>query len=388
MNRFQQGQGIWLTGFCFAHRVRQQPPMDQDVPETVHSQDEILALAATPERLRHLARPLGFTETDYLHALELAGARPKQSDWVRMIGHFLLLYGTLLIMAGIAAFFAYNWAGLPAMAKFGLIEAGMALAIVLAWHRGLDSLIGKSALFSAAFVVGVLLAVYGQVYQTGADPYSLFLGWAVLIAAWTVIGRQAGLWMLMLVLLNLSLTLFWVQVLYPPSQIMDEVSQLLGPLFWLAHTMGDFRLAQLLFVFNASVLLLWEFFSARGVPWMQGRWFPRVVATGALAIIVSSTLILIFGSLLDINGRQPYASPLAFMIFTAACLWYYQKRCQDLFILTVCLLGVIVVITSWVARSSHGGFEIALTLSLLVIGQTAGAAFWLRGVARRWRTSV
>lgn len=361
---------------------------NQGVSDTEFNREEILALTATPERLRHLANPLGLTESGYEHALELAGARPKRSDWIRMTGHFLMLYGTLLVMAGIASFFAYNWAGLPAFAKFGLIEAGIVIAVVLAWHRGLDCLTGKSALFSAAFLVGVLLAIYGQVYQTGADPYGLFLGWAILITAWTLIGRQAGLWMLMLVLMNLSLTLFWVQVLYPPSQMMGEISQLLGPLVWLAHMMGDFRLAQLLFVFNASVLLLWEFFSARGVPWMQDRWFPRVVATGALAIIVSSTLILIFGSLFELDARQPYASPVLFFVFTAACLWYYQKRCRDLFILTVCLLGLIVVLTSWVARASNGGFEIAFTLSLLVIGQTAGAAFWLRSVARQWRASV
>ncbi len=44
----------------------------------------------------------------------------------------------------------------------------------------------------------ILLAVYGQTYQTGADPYELFFGWAILIIGWVAISRFAPLWPLLL----------------------------------------------------------------------------------------------------------------------------------------------------------------------------------------------
>jgi uncharacterized membrane protein len=350
--------------------------------------NELLDLPATTERLQYLARPLSLDESAYQQALKESGLLPDSRRWLSLMSRFLLVYASLLILSGIAAFFAFNWADLPALAKFGLIEAAIVISALLAWYRGLDTLQGQSALFASAFLVGVLLAVYGQVYQTGADPYGLFLGWSALILGWAIIGRQAGLWMLMVVLINLSLILYWVQVLYPPVGMGDDLARILGPMFWLTQTLSDFRLAQLVFVLNTAILLIWEFLAARGIPWMQGRWLPRVVASIALFAIVVATLMLIFASFIEAADRLQYVAPVGFVLFTALCLWYYQKRCHDLYILTVCLVGIIVVITSWIAHASHAGFDIALFLALLVIGQTAGAAVWLRKVAQDWRSEL
>jgi hypothetical protein len=110
-----------------------------------------------------------------------------------------------------------------------------------------------------------------------------------------------------------------------------------------------------------------------------------VVSSIALFAIVVATLMLIFAGFIHETERLQYAAPFGFALFTLLCLWYYQKRCHDLYILTACLVGIIVVITSWIAHASHAGFDIALFLALLVIGQTAGAAVWLRNVAQKWR---
>jgi uncharacterized membrane protein len=45
--------------------------------------------------------------------------------------------------------------------------------------------------------VGVLQAVFGQIYETGADSYVLFLIWALLIIGWVAIGGYAPLWLLL-----------------------------------------------------------------------------------------------------------------------------------------------------------------------------------------------
>jgi uncharacterized membrane protein len=337
-------------------------------------------LPATPTRLRYVAGRLGLGRRAYERAREIAGVAPDPQEWRVLIDRFLLIFGTALIVAGITAFFAYNWAGLHKFSKFGLIEAGIVASVGLAWWRGLDSGAGRSALFAAAFLVGVLFALYGQVYQTGADPYGLFVAWGLLVLGWVLIGNQAGLWMLLLVLTNLSVTLFWTQVLHPQPVDLG----VLGPLVALSGTFTDARLADLVFALNASALVLWELLARRGVSWMQGRTFPRVVSLFALAPVVVSSLTLILVPVLDDGSGWHVLALLFFFGFASVSLSYFRFRAHDLFILTVCLLGGILMVTSLVARFDQGSFGMFLVLAALVVGQTTGAAIWLRRVSQEW----
>ena len=344
-----------------------------------------LDAAVTAGQLKRAAAALGLSEPAYARAVELAGLSPDARGWTRGADRLLMAFGVMAVLAGITAFFAYNWAGLHEFAKFGLIEAGIVAAVVVTAWRGIDSAAGRGALFAAAFLVGILFAIYGQVYQTGADPYGLFMAWAVLIAAWVVIGRQAGLWMLLLILVDLSVILYWTQVLRPDSLAL--LGQLLGPLAGLFGAVTDGGLASLVFILNAGALAVWEWFARRGVPWMQGRWWPRIVAVLTLIVLVSGSLFYIFD--IRFGARDSWlilSGPVFFLAFAAASLWYYQFRQIDLFTLTATLLGGIVVITATLGRGmSWSGPGSALMLALLVIGQTAGAAYWVRQVAERSR---
>ena len=335
-------------------------------------------LPASSVRLRHVAARLRLSEETYTRAREIAGLAPDASEWRSLIDRFLLAFGAALIVAGVASFFAYNWAGLHRIWKFGLIEVGIVTGVALSAWRGLDSGPGKVALLAAGFLVGVLFAVYGQAYQTGADPYGLFVVWGLLIVGWAFIGRQAGLWMLLLVLVNLSVILYWTQVLFP-QRLSGNV---LGPLVGLAGTFTDPRLADLVFVLNASALLLWEALARRNVSWMRGRTLPRVVSLFALAPVLFSGLVLIVG--LESSSRWNGLALVLFGAFAWISLQYFRFRVHDLFILTVCVLGGITIVTTFVARFSGGGFGIAFVLAALVVGQTAGAAVWLRNVAQQW----
>ena len=337
------------------------------------------------ERLRLLAREFRFDEATYQRALQLSGLQTNQSKWIELISRFLMIYAVTLMIAGIASFFAYNWSELDRFAKFGLLEIAITACIFTAWFMKLDSLAGKVAFFAAGFLVGVLMAVFGQTYQTGADPYSLFLGWALLITPWASISRQPGLWLLLAVLLNLTLMLYWEQVINP--QMDNDIGQIFGPLFWLFLMMTDYKLAQLVFLLNGVVLIIWEFYITQNIAWMTGRWFPRIIACFALAAIVAATLLFIFIRSFDDIDSLLLLGAIGFAVFIGLSFWYYRKIQHDLFILACCVLSLIVVITSSIARTMEHNFEIAwLVLSLLVIAQTAGGAIWLRNVARDWRT--
>ena len=59
-------------------------------------------------------------------------------------------------------------------------------------------------LLSAMILVGGLMALFGQTYQTGADPWQLFFNWALLVFPWVLISRFHVMWLVWLGLLNLS----------------------------------------------------------------------------------------------------------------------------------------------------------------------------------------
>jgi len=219
--------------------------------------------AASYANVQEMAEQLNLSASAYWRAIEVAQLRPDREDWFRYVDRFLVAIGALLIVAGIAAFFAWNWADLGPMTKFALVESGIVAAVVLAWRLGLDSVAGRASLLAAAFLVGTFLAVFGQVYQTGADPYGLFLVWAVLTLPWAVIGRQAGVWLLLQILLNLTVIMYYTQVLHPPDGWW-QLSQLLGPMVWLGATLMDSTLGGYLFSLNAAALVIWEL-GARGV---------------------------------------------------------------------------------------------------------------------------
>ncbi len=225
--------------------------------------------------------------------------------------------------------------------------------------------------------------MYGQVYQTGADPYGLFLAWAVLILPWSIVGRQQGLWLLFVELLNLALIMYWTQVLEPPDGLWI-LGQLLGPIVWLGTLVTNSGLSSAVFCLNVIALVAWEVGSGRGVSWMAGDWFPRIVVFITLATVLPSTLLIILASTFGENIGLGPAPPILLGLATAGCLYYYQYRKQDLFILTCVAIACIMVVTSLAINVFLNDFGSMLFLAMLLIGQVAGSAYWLRNVARRW----
>lgn len=344
------------------------------------------SITASHSNIQELATELNLSEKAYARALQLAELAPDHSDWLRYISHFLMLVGALLVVTGISAFFAWNWADLSYMVKFALIQVGIVATAILAWRLGIDSIGGRASFFCSAFLVGVLLAVFGQVYQTGADPYGLFLGWALLILPWAIIGRQAGLWILFQSLLILALILYWTQVIDPPDGWW-QLSQLLGPLVWLSSTLMNSILASLVFSLNVVALIAWEIAANRNIAWVQGRTYPRIMAFGALGNVLIPTVIVIFGASLGVRGDLGVISPMLYTLATLAAFYYYQYRRPDLLMLTMVVFGAVLVFTTLFVRylaNESGGI---LILAMLLIGQVAGAAYWLRDVSRKWEAS-
>ncbi len=142
--------------------------------------------------------------------------------WARWAVRALLALGVAHLLAGIVFFFAYNWADMPAMAKFAVVEAGILICVAGAWIVRIDRPVGQSLLIGATVLTGVLLAVIGQVYQTGADAYELFLAWTLLVLPWVLASRSAAHWLVWLVVACFAAGLFAGQALVPMGLLRRE----------------------------------------------------------------------------------------------------------------------------------------------------------------------
>ncbi len=64
-------------------------------------------------------------------ALEAGGALPGAAEWRRFLDRLLLWMGAVMLAAGVIFFFAFNWAEMGRLAKIGLVEAPVVVALVL-----------------------------------------------------------------------------------------------------------------------------------------------------------------------------------------------------------------------------------------------------------------
>jgi hypothetical protein len=118
-------------------------------------------------------------------------------------------------------------------------------------------------LLSAGVLVGVFLAIFGQMYQTGADSFVLFLEWAVLIFGWAIISRFPAYWVLWVVLANLSVWLYFFRGI--DAFVAFEF------IFSPERTMSRFLFVDLALL-NGAILAAREWAVTRGVEWLKPNW--------------------------------------------------------------------------------------------------------------------
>jgi uncharacterized membrane protein len=298
-------------------------------------------------------------------ALRLAGVTPDRAQWQRFIEALLLGLGALLLAAGAIYFVAFNWQSLGRFGKFALVEIPIVVAIGLCGWRGLDTIVGKAALVAAALLVGALLALTGQVYQTGADTFELFAAWALGIAVWVAASRLAALWLLWLAIVNLAVAFYF--------------SAFPG-IFWIAF--GPRETLWTLFAFNTVVLVAWEGLAAFGVVWLRERWAARSIALVSGAAITLLAVWSVIGSFRSDSWPIP-----AYLAWLGGVYFAYRRRHPDLFVLAAAVLSVIAVITAAVAyrvatRGDAGGF---LVVGMVIVGMGSAGAWWLRRISAEER---
>ncbi|MCP4156087.1 MAG: DUF2157 domain-containing protein [bacterium] len=285
--------------------------------------------------------------------------------WTFWLNHVLLFLGTALVLSGIVFFFAFNWQKLTAFTKFAAIEAGLVICILLALKSGLDKPVGKVFAISAGLLVGVFLAVFGQVYQTGADSFEMFAGWTLLIAGWVVVSRSAAFWIMWLTILNIAVILYW--------------EQLLGP----ARIAPESMLFLALAVIDTAMLALSEWGRKKQIQWLAPRWYRQLLWVSILTFLVIPSMIFIID-----GGRLYILDFAAWILVMAAGYRYYRYYAPDLLSLTTWMLSLCAIILTGIGRvifhkSNDDIAFLFLFFGLIVVGVFSGAAYLLRIIAKQ-----
>ena len=323
------------------------------------------------------SREIGLAEVDRLRRaglvpagryLEAARLVRDAAFWAAWARRALLALGLGHLLAGIVFFFAYNWADLGEVQKFALIETGIVAAAVAALLAGLDRAAGQALLIGASVLVGVLFAVIGQVYQTGADAYELFTAWTLLILPFTLVSRSAPHWLVWLAVAAAALGLYGAQILVP-RQILTEA-----------------QAATMVGLFLGAALAGRELGLRAGLGWLAPAWTRLAVLAAALAALVTPTLAF---------ATRQHDEVLPLLMFPAAAAgaaYLYRRRLPDFGALAILVgfadlyliaLGTRVVMET--VELGDSGLPLLLALltawCLAVLGASAKLLAFLRGAA-------
>ncbi|MEH6631369.1 MAG: DUF2157 domain-containing protein [Halopseudomonas aestusnigri] len=283
--------------------------------------------------------------------------------WGLWVSRMLLGLGICLVLSGIVFFFAFNWAKMPPHFKLGLIEFGIITSLVSAYFCSHTRLSGQLSLLATSVFVGVFLAVFGQIYQTGADAYQLFLVWSLLILGWTIISNFAAHWILWLVITNTFIVLWWFQAALPSPENEPFVIVLMMAL-------------------NGAALIARELLAPKNsFIWLSKNWIRWLLLIANLTLMLAPILILIVNP--DEATSSLLLGTLIGVVGQAGFYYFYRYVVKDMWSLAAVVIAVSIIIEVGVIRSIAELFQsedaaMFLLMGIMTIGVVTGLTLFLR----------
>lgn len=282
-----------------------------------------------------------------------------KGQWHWLLRVLLLALGLGFLASGILFFFAYNWADIPKFGKLTLAGLAVCIPVVLALLSSFSNLVRKGLVTTAAFLVGPFFGVFGQVYQTGANAYDLFFAWGVFIIAWVIAVDFAPLWLLFIILLNVTLSLYAEQVAtdwsYGFTMLMHFGLNALATALALAK--GYLR-------------------PGSGYP----DWLPKVLALGA---VVAATLSCCTGFFVS----PPRENPAFYLLVTVAVYGIagaYAFRARQAYYLSLMAFSGTAIVTS-IIIGDNGDTGLFLLATIWILLSVAGSINVLHKLRKKWQ---
>lgn len=294
--------------------------------------------------------------------------------WRQFLARSTLWLGVLLLGSAAICWVAANWQDMTKVQRFAGTQGLLSItALAAAWlglrlrgTPGVRRSIPGALLALAGLLLGALLALLGQTYQTGADTWELFAWWAALLLPWALAASSQAVWLLWVLVLNVAAALWLGERMFT----------------WLAVIGGPGLPSLFMAALNLTLLLGWELAARR---WRASTLIgPRVLAGIVITVLV---LALMFGEIV-LRGMDA-TTGVAWIAVTAGLGFYYQQGRRDLIILAMLAAGVICVslrvVGEWLLRLEPGVWA-ALPLAALLMAEAVLAARWLRKLAAEPQT--
>ncbi|MBO4332582.1 MAG: DUF2157 domain-containing protein [Paludibacteraceae bacterium] len=261
------------------------------------------------------------------------GVAPTRESWLSFVQSTLLVIGAGFLLSGIVSFFAYNWDHLHRFTKLGLVGMLLLATFGAALATRKHKLAHQVSITSMSVLVGVFLALTGQIYQTGADAYLLFLSWSVCIAVWVFIANFPPLWLLFFATTLTATILAGIQ---------------LGS----SYTDQYFVDALVCLAFICAFWLLPKALKTAPTP----KWFINVL------FIAAATISVVFCILLSTESKILSLSITTLLVLATAIVYGWKEQNLSVFTLGLVLLLFLVV-------------DIQVTLTLKSFQELSGTLF-------------
>lgn len=309
------------------------------------------------EDIQIISRHSNLTEETVAKTLKESVYNGKDA-WQKFLRLFFMSLGVGFTVSGILFFFAYNWADLHKFTKIGLIQGVLITTTILTLLPQINKKIKNIILTGASVLVGIQFAVFGQIYQTGANAYDLFLAWTIFVTLWVLVSNFAPLWLLYLVLINTTFILYSQQVAKDWSEIL---------------------ICTLLFVINLTFLVSATLFVKK----KTATWFLNIVA---LASISFATIGIVIG-IIDEYRRyeETFSFPILISITSIAFvlgIWHGLKV-QSGFYLSVIPFSLIIIISALLLKISSEDMMF-LFVSLFIIAGVTLTIKNLIDIQKKW----
>lgn len=306
--------------------------------------------------------------------LNLHSSKPKHEFSTRLFRHvqviqYLQVIGLALIAASFLYLVAANWLMLPKFIQLAIPILLLVLSAAASVYLTKPTWIRQSLDALSGLFLGLSLAVIGQVYQTGADSYLLFLVWALLLLPW-LYRPNIGVFALLCIVSQLALFLYFKQ-----SFLMSEHSLLyllcmnVLTAFFLTFSLKYYSALRFLFIAFVTVMSMYSMFLFCGNGVEQYQWQYLL-----LSIVLPIYLILYF----YLQHRALETSLQAAGLAASFSILIFQWAEH---ILSDSIVGILVLaflIFAWFAVISLALMKLLPQTKFAVIPLAVGA--WLAGI--------
>ncbi len=267
-----------------------------------------------------------------------------KSDWQHFLRLFFLTMGIGFAAVGVVFFFAYNWDNLHKFVKLGLIASLIISFSLVVIYTRLALPFKQVILTGSALLTGCIFAVFGQIYQTGADSYDLFLGWTILITIWVVAAHFSPLWLLYIALINTTIVLYADQVAKDWSPVLT---------------------CTILFLVNTLFAVAFRWLSSYRPALKPSRWFTHTIALAAVSCATIGMTI----------GIMDEKKPVFFVLLLTTIILYgltviYALKEKSLYYLAIIGFSTIIIASAEIIDFSQNEFMFLLVTFFIITSVT------------------